>query len=383
MECFESPAEPPQTIARLEVVGRHASSALFNAIEHRRIPMRFMWMPLAKLQEGLGGKTRAIVLAVVVALAILVTAMFVLPYPLKLDSSGKMVPQVRRTAYLPAPGTIMAFDVQPNQEVGEGQSLAQMYDSNLFRQLNQLHAELEAAKLEASELERQAQKETIPAEKLTRITKAALRREDEKAKEEEIKEVMKRTNSLPGKRGVFALLAPFLSSDEKSLVEQPRWTVLSNSDFKRELEGREVKPSEPVLQLGVKEGPWEIEMKIPQKHIGQILRAYVRFETEELDVDFVLLSDTTRKYKGKLARGKISGEATPNKDDQNEAEPVVVAYVRVEDPDIDKDYQVKRQLLVSGTEVKAKVICGNHQMGYSLFYGVWEWLYENVVFKLF
>ena len=38
---------------------------------------------------------------------------------------------------------------------------------------------------------------------------------------------------------------------------------------------------------------------------------------------------------------------------------------------------------VSGTEVRAKVRCGNHRAGYSLFYGVWEFLYEKVVFYLF
>ena len=47
-------------IARLDVVARHATRALYNAVEHRRIPMRFLWMPLAKVQEGLGGKARAI-----------------------------------------------------------------------------------------------------------------------------------------------------------------------------------------------------------------------------------------------------------------------------------------------------------------------------------
>jgi hypothetical protein len=30
--------------------------------------------------------------------------------------------------------------------------------------------------------------------------------------------------------------------------------------------------------------------------------------------------------------------------------------------------------------VVAKVRCGDHAMGYSLFYGVWEFIYEKVVF---
>ena len=45
MECFEPPAEPQQHLARLDVVAKHATSALYNAVEHRRIPFRWVWVP--------------------------------------------------------------------------------------------------------------------------------------------------------------------------------------------------------------------------------------------------------------------------------------------------------------------------------------------------
>jgi hypothetical protein len=47
---------------------------------------------------------------------------------------------------------------------------------------------------------------------------------------------------------------------------------------------------------------------------------------------------------------------------------------------VDKDYELPRELLLSGTEVHAKIICGNERMGYSLFYGLWEFFYEKIVF---
>jgi hypothetical protein len=390
MECFETPPEPSQNIARLEVVGRHASSALFNAIEYRRIPMRFLWLPLAKLQEGLGGKSRAIWMSALVALAVIITGLIVLPYPLKVEVTGKALPQVRRGAFVPTPGMIMQFDVQPNEQVGEGRSLAQMYDSDLWSQINKLAADMEAAKMEADELERQAEKEPSPAEKLVRRGKAALRRADQNAKDRELKELLRRSKSIPGKPGHFSLLAPFMTSDEKRTVDEPTWTVLAGRDFKSEMEGKEVQSFEQILQLGVKEGPWEIELKIPQKHIGQILRAYDRMKVDTLDVDFILLTETTTKYRGKLDRNRIAGEAVADKDENNESEPVVYAYVRIEPkpdaqgrPDIDPDYQVPRYKLVSSTDVKGKVRCGDYRAGYSLFYGVWEFLYEKVWFFLF
>jgi hypothetical protein len=153
-----------------------------------------------------------------------------------------------------------------------------------------------------------------------------------------------------------------------------------NSNFKEDLVGKAVKPSEPILRLGAKDGPWELELKIPQKHIGQVLYAFERLKVQELDVDFLLTADPTRKFKGKLSRDKIAGEANPNRDDNNESEPVVIAYVRIDDPSIPADYRIPPELLLTGTEVHTKVRCGNHRMGYSLFYGVWEFFYEKVVF---
>src|SRR5262249_27790118 len=88
MECFEPNLTPEQLVARLEVVGQHATSALYNAVEHRRIPLRFLWQPLASVQEGLGGKTRAILASIAAGLVLFFAVMIFVPYPLKMDSKG-------------------------------------------------------------------------------------------------------------------------------------------------------------------------------------------------------------------------------------------------------------------------------------------------------
>ena len=142
---------------------------------------------------------------------------------------------------------------------------------------------------------------------------------------------------------------PAMTSDERRMVERNMWSVLTsnfgNNNFNfREKEDSEVKPSEPVLRLGAKDGPWELELKIPQKHIGQVLRAYERLRKQEkplvLDVDYVLLGSTTKLYKGRLHFERIAGEATPDTEQQSgEAEPAVLAYVRIEGDDIADGYR--------------------------------------------
>ena len=62
------------------------------------------------------------------------------------------------------------------------------------------------------------------------------------------------------------------------------------------------------------------------------------------------------------------------------SQPVVLAFVRITGPGIDPDDTLPRELMLSGSDVHAKVRCGDHAMGYSLLYGVWEFFYEKVVF---
>jgi hypothetical protein len=392
MECFDPAVAPEQLIARLEVVGRHATSALYNAAEHRRIPMRFIWMPIAKVQEGLGGKTRAILLSIAAAVLVLILVMVFVPYPLKMESKGQLLPTDRRYIFTPVDARVEQFLVVPGLPVSEGQPLVIMHDVELERKMVQLQGEISAADSEVGGLRLELQK----AEEKDKLHLSA----DLKSKENtrdlkrlELDAIRERTNAVPGKFGFFELKSPI------------NGTVL-NGSFIEELTHRAVKPNEPILRVGNKVAGWQIKLEIPQKHVGQVLQAFGERKKErqkaeaagkpteawakhagsdaddELDVDLVLRSAPTRTFKAKLAHRDIGGEATPNKDENNETEPVVVAWVRIDGPDIPAESSITQRddLLVTGTEVLAKIRCGKHAMGYSLFYGVWEFLYEKVVF---
>src|SRR5262249_19434546 len=150
MESFDPPAEPQQLIQRLEVVAKHATSALYNAVEHRRIPMRFVWMPLARLQEGLGGQGQAIAMAVAVGLTPLISAMVFVPYPLKMDSEGKLVAKARGAGYYPGTlGRIIGFHVRPGDQVAPGDPLFTVYDIDMAKKMADTEDEIRSLRHEA------------------------------------------------------------------------------------------------------------------------------------------------------------------------------------------------------------------------------------------
>lgn len=381
MECFETPVDGQQTIARLEIVSKHATTALYNAIEHRRIPMRFLWAPLARLQEGLGGKTKAIVLGCVLLASLVGAGLWAFPYPLKMEFTGTVLPVVRRTVYAPTSGTIDRFEVKPSALVSERQALATMFDSNLFTKAKELQSAIQAAELQARMTAAEIDKELNPGEKVNKLVQVTVKEAEAKAKRFELDQLIARTNMLRNQPGHFTLQAPQMLPQERLLVRSGQWKVLT-SNFE-EKKGSEVKPNEPIMRLGVMNGPSEIELKIPQKHIGQVYKAFTRLKTDKLEIDFLLQGDPTTIYKGILERDRISGEATPNKEDANDTEPFILAYARIEGSDIPEGYKVSRSGLTSGMEVRGKIRCGSDRAGYSLFYGVWEFLYEKVYFYLF
>jgi multidrug efflux pump subunit AcrA (membrane-fusion protein) len=478
MECFEPAVAPDQLVARQEVLGRHASSALYNAVEHRRIPMRFLWMPLARLQEGLGGKTRAIIWGVAASLILLLALLYLVPYPLKVDSGGKLMPQEHINVFPATKCKLVQFVVESGQKVAEDENLILAWDRDLQIQIERLDADIRATERQLENLVAQL------TNALTQNDRVQLSAEIDKQRSARDAKVLERntwvssTNSVAGRPGFFWLRAPKFPSEGMARPADARWTVLSHG-FKEQMTDAEVRPSDPLLRLGFAEGPWEVMMKIPQKHIGQVTQALDRLDQakrrkfaelldravaaewiskksiaawltqdqlnevrsragmaaaedddagfdrtpvlellrmirmselqdrvrssgvlpraveagwipqaeledllreSELDVDLLVKSAPTDLYKGKLTRSRIASAADQDRDENNEAEPVVIARVRISGDDIDPADRIPAALLLADTQVSAKIRCGSFAMGYSLFYGVWEFLYEKVVF---
>lgn len=378
MECFETNLQPEQLIARLDVVGRHAAPALYNAGEYRRIPMRFLWLPLAYVQDGLGGKTKAIITASVAGVAALIMAMVLVPFPLKMEANGPLLPIAREWIFTPIPGTIK--DIMPGlksgSKVAKGQTLMTLFDPDLFKQVNDLQTEI--AVLEAR-VSPQAGKAGDADGKGTEMQQAHEARITLRNKIATLTKLRERTNADLANPGYFKIVAP-------------RAGIVLSADFRENLLGKAVKPTDPLIRIGAtdvehpKVSDWEIMLKIPQKHVGQVRRAFENLPPNaELDVDVLVMTQPDAgSFRAKLRKDKIAQQAEPQKDDNNEAEPMVIAWARIHpiDDDIPANLQIPPSLLLSGAEVHTRIRCGNHAMGYALFYGVFEFAYEKAIFPL-
>jgi RNA polymerase sigma factor (sigma-70 family) len=253
------------------------------------------------------------------------------------DVQGTLVPIKRMWVFAPAEGQIE--EIPPSVKAGgpvfKNQDLLFMYDKGLAEKIAQLRGEINSADWvikHSQGRDRTAVKE-IDEANLVRASKAAL-----------LADLLERTNSIVNRPGHFAVRSPIngtlLSLNHESLLN------------------RFVKPHESLLRVGAvdaknpKSSEWEVELRIPQEQIGQVLQAFGKngFD-DELDVDLVLATVPTKTFRGKLKNAKIALRA----DAQNEVEPVVLAWVRISGSDIPQADQVPAWTLLIGTKVRARI----------------------------
>jgi Skp family chaperone for outer membrane proteins len=382
MECFETPEATEPLISRLEVVSRHATSALYNAVELNRIPLGWVWKPMAAVQAGLGGKTKAIIAAIVVAVLGIAVAMVLVPYPLKMDANGQLLPVDLRQIYAPHPGHVREFLVDPDKRFQAGQSLVTLEDSELAQKMLMLKEQIKSSADSLNQLRLQEREAKDQTQRNNTRRKIAETEADFNAKVQERQELIRINNIIntdPNHLGLFQVVAPAFST-KRVAKHFPEWTIL-DPDYREKFTNQYVKPSDAILRLGDVNGPFEVELKIPEKHIGQVMRAFPKDQADpRLDVDLLVMSDPTKKYRGVLFKSRVAGEAVPSRDDHNESAPFVIAYVSLDDQSIPEELRIPRDYITTGVEVHAKILCGNHALGYSLFYGLWEFMYEKVVF---
>ena len=384
MEVFNPPEQTEALIQRLDVVGQHAASALYNAAELKRIPFKPLWWPVVKLQDGLGGKAKLYTVLALIGIALLTLAMMFVPYPLKMDAKGSYMPVHVMHVFPGEEAQVEEIMLLPGQrDIKPGATVARLSSLTIRNKYEAIERELTTNVGKAEMLRLLKKRET------TQDTQNDIQLAEAEAK---VKQLTYQKNDLiaqynlqtgSGETGMFVVRAPKLDKLEPRFQQ---WANITGSDVRETLTKRSMRPNEPIVKLGAVAGPWRVELKIPQRAIGHINKAFAtagQHQTETvngktvkyLPVDTLFSGYETESFAGKLYESDVHIEAVPNRDDHNETEPVTQAYVYVDLPQ-EKQEQFKK----AGADVRVKVICGDRSLGYSLFHGVWEWFYEKVVF---
>lgn len=360
-EMVEDPAEPDELAPKIDVVGRHASVALANALEHSDVFLLPLWKAIGKSTRWMRGRGLPKVVAVLAAVGALSLFLAFYPYPLRLEGRGELVPENRQIVFAPSSGTIKEVKVDHGDPTEEMATLALMENTDLDRQLAEIKSKLEAKEAELRSLQsRQTQENKAFDPELAT----------------EIGRVHQEAASLEVQRNMLEL------EMEKLAVRSPMRGTVMDWKPKEKLLRRPVEKGNPLLTIADVSGPWIVEVRIPESAITHIRRAQHELG-EKLNVEFVLTASPDTVHRGVLR--ELGSQAAIGEDGnyveakiEFEGDEALMKLIRPQASESDGGRG--RAAMVSGVEVRAKVNCGDHSLGYVLFHELIDFIREYVFF---
>jgi len=338
---------------KLHMVAAHAAAALHNAVAYRHLSGGWFSHLTSWLRAWTRGK-RSRKAGLVGALALLLIGVLTLvPAGLRLDARGQLLPKDRQIVYAHLQGKVVDLKAQHGDVVEKGQELVFLEDLDSQLKVEQLGLKVAFAEQRLAMLGEQIAK--AGGEERNALIKERINQEYELRKAAAERDIRLQGSLNPRKAAVLAPLAG----------------KVVTFDTREQLVGKTVKPGDPLVRIARVDGPWEIELLIPEARLAPLRDGLQRAPDGELIVDLLLASHPLRTFQGKLCQGGLGGE-TVVKDN------AVVLPVRVQVADADLAAQLRS--LPVGLEVRARIHCGTRSLGRVWFGDLVEFFYDHLWF---
>lgn len=333
---------PREVIApRVDLVYEHSARALSNALDHSNLFLMPVWRAIGKAAWIVRARTLPKTLTITgIVLAVLI-GMIVIPWPFTMKAKGALQPQEKRDVFVEEPGIVNEVLVDHGSFVKRGEPVLRLRNPDLEVQLSDIVGKKLATQEQLSSVERT-------------ILESASLTEAERAK-------------LFGERGQLRQQVSSLGEQEKILKRKREQLVIRAPisgqvitwDVKKMLAQRPVTTGQVVMTVADPNGPWELELYMPERRSGKVDVAQELIKPD-LKVDYILATAPDKTLHGVVRQDDMS--IIPHEEEGS------VLRVRV---DIDKNdlYQPR-----PGATVTAKVHCGTRPIGWCWFHEAVEWV---------
>lgn len=337
-ESFGSEVPTPEFDGIPEVC-RHAASAMGNA---------------ATLEtQGLGGWVRQLrmtatshrartIAGVLLGLFILLV---VIPTDFELEAHGQVQPAQRQHVYAPADGLVTKVAVSNAKQVAENDVLVVLRNQELDLEEQRIRGEI------ATSTSRLASVRAARVDRPTATSAGQLT-----AEEEELKQAI---NSLNRQLEIVNRRIAELTLRSSIAGQVVRWDLI------RSLDARPVRQGQLLMQVVDTQGPWQIELRIPDRFVRHVLAAQVA-KQEGLRVRFLFRMAPGISYSAKLGAVNLATDL------DQEGELSTMATVPLNHSDIPD--------LRPGSNVIARIHCGRRSLGYVWLREFLEFLQTRVLF---
>ncbi len=319
---------------RVEVVCEHSSVSLGNALEHHQMFLMPVWRTIGKSRWLVAARQLPWTVTAAVAVVVLALVLTFVPYNFNISTNGQLLPVGRRDVFAPVDGTIERLLVRHGDKVQPKQVLAELQNTDLEVQLEDLLGQRASAQEQLQSFDR------------TLVEQGKHMKVDER-------------NRIAGQRAETKQKLAALDQQirvvtlqhEKLKVLCPIAGEITTWNVEELLLRRPVRQGQVLLQVAETTGEWELELRMPEDRAGYLSEAR-RDMGKDLKVTYRLATDPGVDHEGRVT------EVHEIADIRGEEGNTVMVKVAINKADLD--------YLRPGADVMAKIYCGRRSIGLRL-----------------
>lgn len=355
LEEFKEEAIRDVLRLRADVIAQHSALALVNSKNHSSLFLLPLWTVLGKIFSFSGPLTAFKWLLAIGAIAAVVAALVVVPADFEVAAKGKLQPAHRFDVFAKVAGDVIDVPVKHGDMVQKGTLLATLKNTEMDEELTKLIGRQTVNQQQVHSLMR-AQLDS------SRTGPGRLTPAEENRLEGDLMQYRQESENILRELALFHEKQKRLQVLAEEAGQVITWKV------EELLLRRPVERGQSLMTLADPDGPWELELYVPQRRLCHLQDAAAEAGTDQLKVTFMLQSHSGREFVGKIVEMEKAAEVRGEEGN--------TILVRVQ---IDRDQLPE---LHDQTTVNARVACGRRSLGYTLFCDVIETVQTKILFWL-
>jgi multidrug efflux pump subunit AcrA (membrane-fusion protein) len=341
---------PADAFSRLKALSNHVSVALARVLEWEVLPLKPVlrcWQTIAGRGRGDGFPIRRALAAFGVVLA--VCCLLLIPVEFTVQARGELQPLHKRNVFAQLDGTIVETRSDFDRPVEAREQLLRLSRPDLDEDLERVRGELSKTR---------ARLEAI----------ASLRVNPLETSERDIRRLAAEESELSTLETSLQQQLEILRTQQDLLeVKSPLSGTVLTWNAEDLLTSRYVRAGQVLMTIADLDGPWSVDLRIPEGKIQFVQRAFSG-GTGELPVEILLDARPDLTFGGTLRADGIS-RTTETDDDKQTFIPARIA--------ISSSGEFPHR---PGTSVRVKIECGRRALGFVWFHDLLEWVHRHLLF---
>jgi len=336
-------------LERAELLSAHIETAIANCERYESIFMLPVLRTTGRAFQWFRGRRLWATLAILCAVIATGLGLWLTPWEYRVEGKGLAMPTTQHEVFAPWDADVEELHVESGQRVKAGEIL-------LVLQSDELGAEEIVASNELLEKQKLALS-------ITHRQHAARRKNDAEELAKIEAEFVKTKVEIDGAQ---ARLDKIRQRIQKLTIVAPADGVVATFQLDQLLLNRPVRRGDLLLQIMEPDGPWRLELDIPEYRMGHLVKALNAAPDRKLPVDYVLATAVETSH-----HGSLTTLATRSNETQANGT-IIQAVVEINPHDLPHTN--------IGADVIAKVHCGQKNLFYVLFGDVIEFLQRTLWF---